>query len=99
MLRICCPHCGPRPEEEFTWGGSSGIVRPGPWDRVSDEDWGAYLHLRDNPLGHHAETWQHSFGCLEWFCALRDTGTHEILATWILGAPGPAVARNDGEAR
>jgi len=83
MLQIPCPHCGPRPENEFTYGGSSGIARPPVC--CTDEQWAAYLFFRDNPRGPHAETWLHALGCLEWFCALRDTATHEILATWRMG--------------
>ncbi len=27
---IACPHCGPRPKEEFTVRGDAGMTRPAP---------------------------------------------------------------------
>jgi heterotetrameric sarcosine oxidase delta subunit len=36
-------------------------------------------------MGGHAERWCHSFGCGQWFNVLRDTVTHEIVATWRVG--------------
>ena len=38
MIRIECPWCGPRSEEEFTYGGPSHIVRPENPDEASDDD-------------------------------------------------------------
>jgi phosphoglycerate kinase len=41
--------------------------------------------------GPHAEFWHHSHGCRMWLQVLRDTMTHEILATAAPGEPfGPA---------
>ena len=79
MMQITCPHCGPRPEHEFHCGGTTGIARP-PLD-CSGAAWGAYLFERDNPKGPHAERWRHTHGCAVWFNVLRDTVTHEVLAT------------------
>jgi len=88
MLRIECPWCGPRDEPEFTYGGETGITRPPA--KCSDEAWARYLYFRSNPKGEHAERWCHSFGCGQWFNALRDTMTHEIVATWRMDDPRPS---------
>jgi sarcosine oxidase, subunit delta len=76
VKRIPCPHCGPRDEIEFTWGGPAHLVRP-PLD-CSDEAWRDYLFLRDNPRGAHEERWCHTYGCGQWFEMTRDTVTHAI---------------------
>ncbi len=89
MLEIKCPHCGPRPENEFTFGGQSHIHRPTLQEAPSDAQWGDYLHLRDNPRGLHAECWRHSFGCGEWFNIVRHTVTHDIKAVYLMGAKQP----------
>ena len=93
MLRIACPFCGPRDEAEFAYGGEAHIVRPeGSWT-LSDEDWADYVFMRTNPKGRHAERWRHAHGCGRWFNALRDTVTHEVVATYRIGEPKPAGRR------
>ena len=87
MMQIVCPWCGPRPESEFHCGGTAHIQRP-PLN-CSDEDWGHYLFFRDNPRGEHAERWRHTDGCAQWFNLLRDTGTHEITASYGMTQPRP----------
>lgn len=87
MLRIECPWCGVRDEPEFTYGGESHVARPAPG--CSDEEWSRYLFFRSNPKGDHAERWCHRFGCGQWFNVLRDTVTHEIVATYRMGEPRP----------
>jgi heterotetrameric sarcosine oxidase delta subunit len=87
MLRIECPWCGPRDEPEFTYGGEAEVTRPP--SGAGDEDWARYLFFRSNPRGELAERWCHSFGCGQWFNALRNTETHEILATYGLGEAVP----------
>ncbi len=77
MLLICCPHCGPRDQVEFTYGGDARAVRPAP--DAPMEAWNAYVYLRDNPVGPHEEYWQHHVGCRQWFRLLRHTVTHELL--------------------
>lgn len=90
MLRIPCPHCGVRDEPEFVFGGPTHIERPDP--AVSDEAWTAYLYLRENPVGLHYERWLHAYGCGQWFNAVRDTRTHEILKTYRMGEAKPSLA-------
>ena len=73
---ITCPHCGPRPREEFSIRGDATVARPDP--DAGPEAWHAYLHLRPNPRGLHKEHWRHSGGCRRWLVVERDTTTHAI---------------------
>lgn len=77
MLRISCPCCGPRPHDEFRYGGDATAERPGP-DDPDAERWFRYVFQRSNPKGLHREFWQHAMGCRRWLVAERDTGTHTI---------------------
>jgi heterotetrameric sarcosine oxidase delta subunit len=78
MLLITCPHCGPRDETEFTYGGEAGVAYPDDPAALTDEEWAAYLFVRANPRGRHAERWCHTSGCRRWFDVVRDTVTQEI---------------------
>jgi methylglutamate dehydrogenase subunit B len=78
MLLIPCPWCGPRSQVEFTYGGDATVQRPAP--NAPEADWYAYVYVRTNPAGPHAELWLHSAGCRQWLKLLRDTRTHDILA-------------------
>ncbi len=91
MLLIHCPYCGPRPELEFAYGGQAHLARPADPSRVSDDDWGAYLYLRTNTRGVHAERWRHVRGCARFFNALRDTTTDHFIATYKVGEPMPSL--------
>ncbi len=48
---------------------------------ASDEDWAAYLYLRSNPKGRHAERWYHVHGCNRFFNAERDTVSDRFVRT------------------
>ena len=85
MLLIPCPHCGPRNQIEFTYGGDATVRRPEPG--ASAAEWFGAVYLRDNPCGPHDELWLHSAGCRSWFKLRRDTRTHDVLGS----------ARIDGE--
>jgi sarcosine oxidase subunit delta len=87
MLRIVCPHCGPRAELEFRWGGDAHVTRPDPC--CDDATWAAYLFNRRNRKGVSLERWVHAFGCQQWFNLARDSLTHEITATYRMGEPPP----------
>ncbi len=91
MLLIPCPYCGPRPEIEFAHAGQAHIVRPSDPAAISDEDWTAYLYMRANPKGRHAERWRHVHGCARFFNALRDTTTDQFLATYRVDEPRPEL--------
>ncbi len=90
MLRINCPWCGLRNEDEFSYGGDATVVRPA--DDASQDDWYDYVYTRDNPAGRHSEYWHHVGGCRAWLRVERDTLTHEIFsvepASPNLPAPG-----------
>jgi len=89
MLVIACPYCGPRPELEFSYAGQAHIVRPADPSSVGADEWAAYLYLRANTRGVHAERWRHVHGCARYFNALRDTTTDQFLATYRSGEPRP----------
>jgi sarcosine oxidase, subunit delta len=89
MLLINCPYCGERPEIEFRNGGEAHIARPPV--TASEEEWAAFLFLRDNPKGSLRERWFHSHGCQTWFNAVRDTFTDTLHATYKVGEAKPAL--------
>jgi heterotetrameric sarcosine oxidase delta subunit len=91
MLLLECPHCGPRDETEFGYGGQAHVPYPAEPDVLTDEEWAQYLFFRDNPKGPFAERWVHRIGCRRWFNVVRDTATHEVLAVYRLTDPRPAV--------
>ena len=45
---------------------------------ATDEEWAAYIYLRDNPKGPHRELWFHAAGCHTWIEVERDTVAHAI---------------------
>ena len=51
MLLIPCPYCGPRSEEEFSYGNEAHIARPADPDKLSDADWAAFVFNRGNVKG------------------------------------------------
>ncbi len=79
MLLIPCPHCGSRDVTEFTYGGDAKVRRPVNPDALSDDEWAAYVYMRDNPRGEHDELWQHTFGCRRWIEVRRNTYTHDVI--------------------
>jgi sarcosine oxidase subunit delta len=87
MLIIPCPHCGPRPETEFVYGGEAHIQRPDV--AADDHTWANRLFLRDNVKGWTRERWRHDSGCGRWFNLCRNTATNDIDQSYIMGAPKP----------
>jgi sarcosine oxidase, subunit delta len=85
LLLIDCPYCGKRPEVEFRCGGEAHIARPERPSDVDDKDWAAFLFMRSNPKGVHAERWIHQHGCQRWFNALRDTVSDAFIETYKMG--------------
>ncbi len=90
MLLIPCPWCGPRPENEFHYGGEAHIARPARPVELDDAAWAELLYMRSNPKGVHAERWRHLHGCGRFFNCLRDTVSDQIPATYKPGEPRPA---------
>jgi methylglutamate dehydrogenase subunit B len=86
-MRITCPHCGDRGNEEFLYRGAAGLRRPSP--DATDMQWHEYVYLRDNPAGSHRELWQHVHGCRRWLVVTRDTRTHAIADVADAGGAAP----------
>ena len=95
MIRLDCPYCGLRDHEEFSYIGDATKTRPAHTGDASAEDWFDYVYIRDNPRGPHEETWQHIQGCRAFIRVLRDTLTHEVLAT---GLPHEDLSAKSGGA-
>jgi len=91
MLKIDCPWCGSRTEDEFTCGGQSHIARPADPAAVSDREWADYLYQRINPKGVHYERWRHTYGCRQWFNVARHTVSHEVLVVYRMTDPKPVI--------
>ena len=89
MFLIHCPWCGPREENEFSYGGEAHIIRPEDPDARSDAEWADYLFLRKNTRGRYLEQWAHSVGCRRWFNVERDTVTNKIFSVHKAGEPAP----------
>lgn len=91
MLLIPCPYCGfPRPEIEFRHVGEAHLARPE--EPASDEQYAAFLYLRENPKGMAVERWRHVQGCGRYFNVLRDTVSDRILAVYKPGEKRPEIA-------
>ncbi len=91
MLLIPCPYCGPRSEEEFSYGNEAHIARPEEPDKLSDADWAEFVFNRSNTKGVFLERWMHAQGCRRWFNLARDTVSYEILAVYPMGAKPPKL--------
>lgn len=59
------------------------MVRPAA--ACDDATWAAYLYLRDNVRGEHAERWRHTHGCGQFFNVVRDTLTDRVVTTYPAG--------------
>lgn len=77
MLTVTCPNCGPRPVEEFRFGGE--LPQPpasltDPYERDFDQVW-----MFANVEGAQTERWFHDAGCHRWLTAVRDTAIDRFL--------------------
>ena len=88
-MRIECPWCGARNQDEFICGGQAHIHRPARPEEVSDQSWAQYQFMRENPCGLHFERWMHLYGCGQWFHIARDTLSHQIQAIYGIGEDPP----------
>ena len=75
-MRIPCPHCGERGNDEFFYLGAADPVRPA--TDAPPAAWHDYVYQRENVFGQHREFWQHLHGCRRWLVVTRDTRTHAI---------------------
>ena len=83
MLLIICPHCGPRNDAEFSYGGEV-VARPDP---ASDPaTWRRYLYMRRNVAGWQVERWFHVSGCRRFLDLERNTLTNDIRRVSPVGA-------------
>lgn len=96
MKLICCPLNGPRPLQEFVFGGE---VRDMPDSAASsDSEWAAYVFYRQGEPGVRKEWWYH-IASGTWFIAERDNLRDEFIRTYLPGgeaesAPIPAVVQS-----
>ncbi len=83
-MLIHCPNCGHRDSHEFTYAGDA--ERQFPALDAGQDTWTAHVYERGNPMGRHEEHWQHTSGCRAVLVVERDTVTHQIHATRLVGA-------------
>jgi sarcosine oxidase, subunit delta len=96
MLLIKCPYCEEeRPELEFRNMGEAHLVRVPDIANQSDEDFAAFLYIRQNPKGVIYERWRHVHGCARFFNAIRNTISDKFLMVYKAGGPRPVL---DGDA-
>jgi len=76
-LRIPCPFCGLRANDEFAYLGDATVRRPDPASPDAGQAFHDYVYLRENPSGIHQELWYHG-PCRSWLKVTRNTRTHEI---------------------
>lgn len=77
-MRIKCPFCGERGNDEFSYLGDASVVRPDPSAPDAADAFYAFAYERRNVAGPTQELWYHSAGCHAWLVVTRDTRTHEI---------------------
>ncbi|MBI2194916.1 MAG: sarcosine oxidase subunit delta [Planctomycetes bacterium] len=75
---IPCPNCGERSVYEFRFGAE---VKSRPSAGSPSEDWLRYTYVKQNESGVQKEWWYHRMGCRQWFIAVRNTATNEVLST------------------
>lgn len=77
---LTCPHCGPRPVEEFAYRGE---ILTRPKEKPTYRELGEYIYIKRNVAGVQREWWAHRSGCELWFVAERDTRTNEVLSVTV----------------
>jgi len=91
MKIIHCPINGPRPLQEFYFGGQ---FRPLPeladGEALSDSQWADYVFNRDGSPGIQKEWWYHSPSGT-WFIAERDIVKDAFLRTYLFEEGGDDV--------
>ena len=80
MKIIPCPINGPRPAQEFHFGGEVRDM-PDP-DSASDEEWADYVFHRSGEPGIKREWWYH-IPSGTWFIAERDNVRDEFVKTYL----------------
>jgi sarcosine oxidase subunit delta len=77
-MRINCPYCGERGNDEFSYLGDASVVRPDASAANAEDAFYAFAYERRNVAGPTRELWYHAAGCHAWLVVTRDTRTHEI---------------------
>lgn len=76
MLTLICPNCGPRPVEEFRFGGEL----PQPPEHLTDVDRDLdRMWMFTNVSGRQVERWFHEAGCHRWHTTVRDTSADRLV--------------------
>ena len=78
-MRISCPYCGERWNDEFVVLGDAEA----PMKRPREPEFALfydYVYQRSNPAGRHSELWYHQAGCGQWLVVRRDTVSHAVYA-------------------
>ncbi len=83
MKTLNCPINGPRPIQEFQFGGEVREM-PDP-AAVGDEQWADYVFNRSGEPGLKKEWWYH-IASGTWLIAERDTVKDEVLRTYLWSA-------------
>ncbi len=80
MKILTCPVNGPRPIQEFSYGGE---VRAMPDPKgADDEEWADYIFNRSGEPGIQREWWYH-IASSTWFVAEHDTLSDEFIRTYL----------------
>ena len=82
MKILPCPVNGPRPIQEFAFGGEVRTMSD-PSD-LTDEEWADYVFHRAGEPALKREWWFH-IASGTWFIAERDNVTDEIVRTYLWG--------------
>ncbi|MGD9632498.1 MAG: sarcosine oxidase subunit delta [Pirellulales bacterium] len=80
MKILECPVNGPRPIQEFLYGGDLRVA-PDP-DTATDGEWADYLFNRNGEPGISREWWYH-VPSGTWFVAERDNVKDRVLRTYM----------------
>ena len=73
---------------DFRMGGEV-LTRPG--KDASQPERVQYYYFRKNEAGLQQEWWYHKFGCRQWFLAVRDTRTNQVLRTFWPAEPAEQI--------
>jgi sarcosine oxidase subunit delta len=86
MKILTCPLNGPRPLQEFLYGGE---YRPMPDPQIAtDVEWANYVFDRNSEPGLCREWWYHTPSGT-WFIAERDNVTDAIVRTYLFDHENP----------
>jgi methylglutamate dehydrogenase subunit B len=96
-MRIPCPYCGERSNDEFVVKGDATALMARPASSSQDA-FHEHLYLRINNAGEHRELWYHQGGCRQWLVVTRDTRTHAIFQVELARSVAPGALPVGGSA-